>query len=187
LIVSELVEVEILKMLPAVPVETEVITFPDKLMTVEVPIKTFCPPVIESPLPTVKSPSVVVPMPPFKVCSTPVTSALFKLTAEEETRPLLAIWAMPVESPVMESWVADVVANAELPVTNSGPEIVSAVAEALPKVAWPVTARELWKLAAPLAIKLVTVVVAKVDVPVTDKLPFRVKPAKVGVEVVVKF
>ena len=64
--VRELVVVEILKMLPVVPVETLVITFEDKLIDVEVPIKTFCPPLMVNPLPTVRSPKVVVPMPPLE-------------------------------------------------------------------------------------------------------------------------
>ena len=70
--VRELLEVEILKMLPAVPVETVVITLEDREMEVEVPIKTFWPPAIDRPEPTVKSPKVVVPMPPLAVPMTPL-------------------------------------------------------------------------------------------------------------------
>ena len=67
-----LVEVVMLKMLPAVPVETLEMTPAVREMEVEVPIKTFWPPVMERPEPTVKSPRVVVPIPPLLVPITPV-------------------------------------------------------------------------------------------------------------------
>jgi hypothetical protein len=67
--VKELVEVEMLKIVPVVPVETLVITELPKEIEVEVPIKTFWPPVIERPEPTVKSPKVVVPRPPEDTAS----------------------------------------------------------------------------------------------------------------------
>jgi len=70
--VKELVVVEMLKILPAVPVEILVMTLPDKLMEVEVPIKTCWPPVMDRPLPTVKLPKVVVPIPPLLTGMTPV-------------------------------------------------------------------------------------------------------------------
>ena len=74
LMVRELVEVEMLKMVPEVPVETVVMTLEDKLMVVLVPINTCCPPEIDNPDPTVKLPRVVVPIPPLETPNTPETS-----------------------------------------------------------------------------------------------------------------
>lgn len=54
-----------LKIFPAVPVATFVMTLLLKVICVEVPTKTFCPPTIESPEPTVNDPKVVVPSPPL--------------------------------------------------------------------------------------------------------------------------
>ena len=64
-IVREFVVVLMLKIFPAVPVETFVITLLLKEIWVEVPMSTFWPPVMDRPLPTVKLPSVVVPIPPL--------------------------------------------------------------------------------------------------------------------------
>ena len=65
LIVRLFVVVLMLKIFPAVPVETFVITLLPREIVVEVPIKTCWPPVMDKPLPTVKLPSVVVPIPPL--------------------------------------------------------------------------------------------------------------------------
>jgi hypothetical protein len=65
LMVRELVVVAMLKMLPAVPVAIEAMTPAPREMEVEVPTKTFCPPVMERPEPTVREPRVVVPIPPL--------------------------------------------------------------------------------------------------------------------------
>ena len=65
LMVKEFVEVEMLKIVPVVPVETFVTTLLLRVIVVEVPTKTFWPPVIDNPLPTVKLPNVVVPRPPL--------------------------------------------------------------------------------------------------------------------------
>jgi hypothetical protein len=68
-----LVEVEMLKILPELPVETFWITELASVIWVEVPIKTFWPPEILSPVPeTVKSPRLVVPMPPLLTAMTPL-------------------------------------------------------------------------------------------------------------------
>lgn len=75
LMVKELVEVEMLKMLPAVPVETLAMMLLDKLMEVEVPIKTFCPPltVKRLVLAEVREANVLVPVPPFNTGRIPET------------------------------------------------------------------------------------------------------------------
>ncbi len=70
----EFVEVETLKMVPAVPVETLVRTLAPKVIWVEVPIKTLWPPVMDRPDPTVREPKVVVPSPPLETGSMPETS-----------------------------------------------------------------------------------------------------------------
>jgi hypothetical protein len=117
LMTKELVEVVMLKLLPRVPVETLEITPADKEIWVEVPIKTFCPPVMERPEPTVKSPSVVVPNPPLLTANTPLQPRVKVLLAMEpvtlvslvtkptkvvprveELVPPLAIGKMPVIS-----------------------------------------------------------------------------------------
>ena len=72
LMTKELVLVVMLKILPAVPVETLEITPAPREMEVEVPIKTFWPPVTVKPVPTVREPRVVVPMPPLVTGITPV-------------------------------------------------------------------------------------------------------------------
>lgn len=65
LIANEFVEVEMLKIVPEVPVETLVMTLLAKVIFVLVPINTLWPPVMDKPEPTVKLPSVVVPRPPL--------------------------------------------------------------------------------------------------------------------------
>jgi hypothetical protein len=90
--VKELVEVEMLKIVPVVPVETLVITELPKEIEVEVPIKTFWPPVIERPEPTVKSPKVVVPMPPLFTAKTPVQPGVKVVSPEEvETEKVMLV------------------------------------------------------------------------------------------------
>ena len=84
-----LVEVVMLKMLPAVPVETLEMTPAAKLMVVEVPINTFCPPTMESPEPTVRSPRVVVPIPPLVTERRPVMSE------EPEDRLMAPVFSSP--------------------------------------------------------------------------------------------
>ena len=61
------------EMLPVtlVPLVTEVTTLLPREMLVEVPIKTFCPPLMERLLPTVKEPRVLVPVPPVEIPKTP--------------------------------------------------------------------------------------------------------------------
>jgi hypothetical protein len=83
LMVKELVVVEMLNMLPAVPVETLVMTLLDRVIFVLVPIKTLWPPVMESPEPTVKEPSVVVPSPPLVTARGLVRVKLVKLGVAE--------------------------------------------------------------------------------------------------------
>jgi hypothetical protein len=90
LILSELVLVEILKIFPAVPVETFVITLLPKVICVEVPMSTFCPPAMESPEPTVKFPNVDVPMPPLLTGITPVIAIV--------DVPLMAMLLEPVSN-----------------------------------------------------------------------------------------
>ena len=82
LMTRELVEVEMLKIVPAVPVETLAITLLLRVKEVEVPINTFCPPLtVSKALPEVKSPKVVVPMPPLDTANNPVTSEEPRLMA----------------------------------------------------------------------------------------------------------
>lgn len=69
--VKEFVEVEMLKMVPEVPVEMLVMTLAPRLICVEVPISTFCPPLMDRLEPTVREPKVVVPMPPKPTPKTP--------------------------------------------------------------------------------------------------------------------
>ena len=93
-IVSELVEVEMLKMLPDVPVAIVVTTLPLKEIVVEVPIKTCWPPETESPEPTVKLPKVVVPIPPLDTANGFVKVREVKEGVEETAIvevPLMAI------------------------------------------------------------------------------------------------
>jgi hypothetical protein len=93
--VRELVEVEMLKILPAVPVVTVVMTLPDREIWVEVPIKTFCPPVTDKPLPTVKEPRVEVPIPPLATERIPLTSELPKAMEPLKRLPLLSLRTLP--------------------------------------------------------------------------------------------
>src|SRR6185295_18749411 len=79
----ELVEVVILKLLPAVPVETLEMTEAEREIWVLVPIRTFWPPTMLRPEPTVRSPKVVVPMPPLLTAKTPVQPKVRVLLAIE--------------------------------------------------------------------------------------------------------
>ena len=87
--------VEMLKLLPAVPVETLEMTPPVREMEVLVPIKTFWPPVTDKPEPTVKEPRVLVPVPPLATGMTPVMAMV--------EVPEIAMLVEPVKSePISE-------------------------------------------------------------------------------------
>ena len=144
LIVKLLVLVEMLKILPVVPVETLVMTLAPREMVVEVPIKTFCPPLIDKPAPAVRSPSVVVPRPPLATVNGLVSVRELKVG----------------EAVVLRSWLMLEV-----------PETVK-VLEPKDKVPVPAEIVLPFKVT---AFKLVAVVVARVEVPVTNKLPLTVK------------
>jgi hypothetical protein len=83
-----------------------------------------------------------------------------------------------------------VVAKVDVDKTCNGPETVRAEVDALPKVARPLTFKVDWSTAGPEAVKLATVVLAKVEVPavkvlsvakpVTAKVPERFKFVKDG-------
>lgn len=88
-----LVEVVMLKILPAVPVETLEMTPADKLICVEVPMSTFWPPVTVKPEPAVREPRVVVPMPPLETGMTPVMAMVLV--------PEIAMLAEPVSKELM--------------------------------------------------------------------------------------
>ena len=83
----------------------------------------------------------------------------------EEVRPL-----------PRDNWEIVVVANVEVPMALNSPEAERLVVEALPRVVCPVkvTSPELVpEIELPPTVSLVMVVVARVEVPVTKKLPLR--------------
>ena len=92
LMVKLLVVVEILKIFPAVPVETVVITLLPKEMVVEVPIMESLPSPEENtnPLPKDRLPKVVVPVPPLATDSWPA-QAKVKACAEIEPWILVSL------------------------------------------------------------------------------------------------
>ena len=114
--VREFVEVAMLKMFPAVPVAMLVMTLLPKVIWVEVPINTFCPPEIFKPLPTVNEPKVLVPIPPEE---TPRTWPKDRLVMVVVAR---------VEVPVTD-WLPSTI---KLPVVVALPEIRSEAADAGP-------------------------------------------------------
>ena len=59
----------------------------ERVICVDVPIRTFCPPLMFKLLPTVKDPSVVVPMPPLPDANKPVTSEEPRLMAPLNSWP----------------------------------------------------------------------------------------------------
>ena len=94
LMVRELVLVLMLNMDPAVPVATLVKTLLERVIWVEVPINTLCPPTMESPAPTVKLPSVVVPIPPLVIAKGLVRVGEVKLGLAETAIVLVPVIAM---------------------------------------------------------------------------------------------
>ena len=136
LITKELVEVEILKMVPVGPVETLATTLHERLKEVEVPMRTCWPPVtVRKELEEVREAKVLVPVPPLITFKTPLTSeepkamlplkrapAVVDLTGRAWVRELRVVEPVTVRVPVMEE-----VAKKDRPLT------VKAVAEALAK------------------------------------------------------
>jgi hypothetical protein len=103
-IVREFVVVEMLKMLPLVPVATLVMTLFPKVIWVEVPMRTFCPPAMDRPEPTVKLPSVVVPMPPTDTVKTPEVIWLALIAMEVFVTAVTRPWASVVNT---GTWLAE--------------------------------------------------------------------------------
>lgn len=100
-----------------------------KVICVEVPIKTFCPPLMFKFVPTVKLPSVVVPMPPLETGTRPTEVKLSSAsvnTKEEAVR--VAMLILPEEetvnwllSPTVNSWEGDDVPIPTFPLTDNAP------------------------------------------------------------------
>ena len=111
-IVREFVEVLMLKIFPAVPVDTEVITLDANPMVVEVPMIICLPsPAVKvNPEPRPRLPREVVPVPPFETASSPVTSEEPKLIAPLKRLPELSDLTGPatreeiVVEPLAETW-----------------------------------------------------------------------------------
>jgi hypothetical protein len=178
------VPVPVVKVLPLTVVKVGVAVM---VICVEVPIKTFCPPLMSKFDPTVKLPRVVVPMPPLEDVNTPLTSlepnamaplnstpVAVERTGRAEVKEDIVVEPETVKVPVMEEE-----AKKEAPLT------VSPVEEALAKVDWPVTNKlplvktvvealvTVKTLVVELKVKLVEV--AKVLVPAPNRISLAVR------------
>jgi len=100
----------------------------------------------------------------------PLTS-VFKYVPEDCEAGQWYVMPLRVVAPDTVSAETVVVASSMLPATNADPETVKAEVLAFPKMESPVTFKVDWRKTGPVAVRLVVVVVANVEVPETDSVP----------------